>query len=180
VRVNSNLFGFLGKSTKGNAQVEPGDSKLLVPGILQPVITTPLPPIGGFNSSTIPAAGIRDTFYVNDERGMTVNGIITLAQLLPGLWRCSWWHWIRAVGAVNDLTSRGELQLAQGPTGQTGTLSRLANTGAFFQSLSGAFDVIVEGTADGTGTLLFLHQVFQGAGTGTNLSSVSVHAHKLL
>jgi hypothetical protein len=174
------LFGALAKALKGASSTEPGDSKLLIPGIIQPIAAVPFPLIGGFDTTVTTLAAVRDSIAVNEARQMSVTNLFTPLILQAGLWEIIWQHFVRAQNAVDDLTSFGLIQLACGPVGSTMTLSRVANTRTPYQSLFGRFVTLVEGQADGTGQLTLLHRTIGGLGTGTSLSEVTIIANKLL
>jgi hypothetical protein len=180
MRVNSNLLGAVAKALKGASQIESGDSKLLVPGILQPTIALPFPFIGGFDTTVTTLGIVRDSIMLNEARQMSVTNLFTALQLGAGVWEIIWQHFVRPQGGVDDLTSFGLIQVAAGPVGSTMTLSRVANSRTPFQSLFGRFVTTIEGAADGTGVLSIFHRTIGGLGTGTSLSEITLIANKLM
>jgi hypothetical protein len=172
---NTTILAFLAKALKGNANQQPGDTKIVVPGLFQNVIS--VPEIQTFFDSAPNNTVHVKSFLHADARVFNLTGTTLLTNLGPGLWEVEYSHWITPLGAVNDLTSNVGLQctLAEG-VGSTVNLTRFTNTGLVFQSMRGLLRMTVPSEQN----ISFFVDTIIGAGTGTNASRILLNARRLL
>jgi hypothetical protein len=175
MRANTTILAFLAKALKGNANQEPGDTKIVVPGSFLPVIR--IPEIFVFLNSA-PQATVAIKSLVQTATGLfNLTGTTLQCTLGPGLWEIEWALYINPLGAVNDLTSSVGLQitLAEG-LGSTVDLARFTNTGLVYQALTGRFTALIPAEQN----LQFFTNTIVGAGTGTNAFRARIIANRFL
>jgi len=175
MRANTTILAFLAKALKGNANQEPGDTKIQVPGTFLPIIRVP-EIFTFFNSAPQTNPATKST--IQTSTGLfNVTGNTNILTLGPGLWEIEWALYINPLGAVNDLTSNVALQavLVEG-VGPTVDLARFTNTGLVYQSLTGRFPALLPSEQN----LTFAINTVVGAGTGTNTYRARITASRFL
>ena len=169
------LFGYLGKSGSKTNTPEEGDTRVTIPGIINPVLEIPFPVFALYNAP-LPGGNVPvNSFIYGEELLFNVNSSPTLFPLGPGLWDISVLCDLRAAGGVQDLTSTYRVELLDTTTGISVVLARLANDGTKPQNIFQSWRQLV--TADQTYTVIRTSLV--GLGTGPNLAHLVVKCIRL-
>jgi len=170
------ILAHLAKSLKGQGTQQDGDTKLLVPNVLQPVAAVPLPFFVVYSLAQSSDTQIT-SFQLSDSRVFAANGNTVLCIIGPGLWRINWHHHKRLTGIGNDNTSLCQLLLTLvDGVNPSSILSEITNDsapGAFHQ---GSFDITISSEQK----IQFNALTTIGAGTGTANSRIVIQAFKLL
>jgi hypothetical protein len=169
------LFGYLGKAGSKMNTPEEGDTKLSVPGILQPVIQLPYPVFALYNAPLPGGNTPINSFIYSEEVLFNVNSGVVLFPLSPGVWDFDLQMDLRGAGAVQDNTSTYRIELLDTLTAVSVVLGRLANDSTKGQNLSESWRQMI--TADQAYTITRTSVV--GAGTGTNFAHLCFKATRL-
>jgi hypothetical protein len=176
MKVLSPLFGYFGKSGSKTNTPEEGDTRLTVPGLLQPTIEMVFPCFQLFSAPLPGGANTPVNSWIYSEE-FTYNTLQTpiIANLGPGLWDLSCSIIVRESGAVSDATSTARLDFFDILNGQTVTLLRVSNKQGLDQSELLRFKILVTGDS-----LYSFNKVTQaGAGTGANVCKITIVAQRL-
>jgi hypothetical protein len=169
------LFGYLGKAGSKMNTPEEGDTKLSVPGILQPVIQLPYPVFALYNAPLPGGITPINSFMYSEEVLFNVNSGVVLFPLGPGVWDFDLQMDLRGAGAVQDNTSTYRIELLDTLTAVSIVLGRLANDSTKGQNISESWRQMI--TADQAYTITRTSVV--GAGTGTNFAHLCFKATRL-
>jgi len=169
MRILTPLFGYLGKSNTASTPEE-GDTKILVPGAIQPVLRIPFPFFTLTNSAFPGGVEPINSWIYQQEFLYNVSVGVGIAALAPGLWCIQVWHDKVRAGAINDLTSHNRVDLLDTNTGTFVTLTKILNDVAVPESYSREFWMLIP-----TDQAFSINRTsVAGAGTGTCLSNVKV------
>jgi hypothetical protein len=175
MRVLTPLLGYLGKSGAKANTPEEGDTKILVPGIMQPSLELPFPVFALYNAP-LPAGNTPvNSFMFSEEVLFNVNSGVVLFPLGPGVWDFEAIIDLRGAGAVQDATSTYRIELLDTATGVSVVLGRLANDSTKPQNIRSKWRQMI--TADQAYTITRTSVV--GAGTGTNFAHTCFKATRL-
>lgn len=166
------LFGFLGKSgTKLNTP-EIGDTKVTVPGVLQPILQIPYPYFKLFTAALGAGEVPVESWIFQAEQLFNVSLGTNFVSLGPGLWNLTIKHRIREAGAVSDPTSTDACQLIDTTTGTTIVLTKISNKQGVGQDQLISIPILV--VAEQTYSLN--RTTVAGLGTGVNFGDLLVIA----
>jgi hypothetical protein len=175
MRVLTPLLGYLGKSGAKANTPEEGDTKILVPGLLQPGLEIPFPIFSLYNAP-LPAGNIPvNSFMFSEEVLFNVNSGVVLFPLGPGVWDFDITVDLRGAGAVQDATSTYRIELLDTTTAISVVLARLANDSTKTQNISQRWRQMI--TSDQGYSVTRTSVV--GAGTGTNFAHCIFKATRL-
>jgi hypothetical protein len=177
MKISTLLLANLGKALKGGAQQELGDTRVDMPGRIQPTLEL-VDLFQFFNSvpQVLPDQ-YKKSFIHTDQRLFNVTGTTFLFQISPGFWDIEYAHWVVPEGAVNDTTSNVRLQATLVENvNPTVDVTRLNNTGLIYQFVTGRFRAML---ANDQALSFFINSAV-GAGTGTNRSLIRVSGNRLL
>jgi hypothetical protein len=175
MRVLTPLLGYLGKAGAKANTPEEGDTKILVPGILQPVLEIPFP-VFALYSAALPAGNTPvNSFMFSEEVLFNVNSGIVLFPLGPGVWDFDCTVDLRGAGAVQDATSTYRIELLDTTTAVSVVLARLANDSTKGQSITQKWRQTI--TSEQAFSVTRTSVV--GAGTGTNFAHTIFKATRL-
>ncbi len=177
MKVVSPLFGFLGKANAGHsATPEEGDTKVIVPGIVQPTLEIPFP-VFSFVDAPLPAGGNVPVNSIIFSQKVVFNAALGEVLFIfgPGLWRNNILMYLEEAGAVSDATSTCSLTILDSLTAKTIELMRVTNKQGLDQSKNLSFDLLV--TSDQQYNVA--RQRVAGLGTGLNLCCIVWSASRL-
>jgi hypothetical protein len=166
VRSVTPLFGYLGKSGSKTNTPDEGDTKLTIPGILQPVMEVPYPVLALYNAPLPGGNTPVNSFMLYDEILFNVNSGVVLFPLGPGLWDFDFLLTLRPFGAVQDGTCSYRIELLDTLTAVSINLGRLVNDGTRPQQYRHHWRQLITSEQAYTVTRTTLI----GAGTGTNFA----------
>jgi len=176
MRVVSSLFGYLGKASAGRSVTpEDGDTKFLVPGIVQPSLEIPFP-IFYLYTVPLPAGQLPvNSFIYAEELLYNVGTGVGLFTMGPGLWdiECSLVQ--RIAGAVSDPTSTMRVELVDTLTGSTVVLHRITNGQTQAQTYQSRWRQLI--TVDSA--YQFTRTTLAGLGTGLNVGHLKIICTRL-
>jgi hypothetical protein len=179
MKLQNTVLGQLAKASKGNAQVEDGDSLVTIPNLLLPGIFLPEPNANFFNA--IPAAQSQSkSFMQSDNTVFNVGNSVVMNVLNSGLWYITWHHHVVVQGAVADSTSSVKFELGLigpdfGGGGPVASLTFFSNIQNIFQHARGEFWIHLPKEQQ----LQFIKTTIAGLGTGLNLSRIFFCCQKM-
>jgi hypothetical protein len=176
VKVVTALFGYIGKASAGRAVTpEEGDTKVLVPGVLQPSLEIPYPIFSLFNTP-LPAGQLPvNSFIYAEELLFNVGTGVGLFVIGPGLWDIETSLIQREAGAVSDPTSTYRLELVDTLTAATVVIHRISNIQGRTQTYQSRWRQLV--TVDSA--YQFTRTTIAGLGTGTNFGHLKIICTRL-
>jgi hypothetical protein len=177
MKVLTPIFGFFGKAGSRVNTPEEGDTKLTMPGVLNPTLDLVYPTFQLFNVP-LPggSAGIPIYSWIySEEFSFAGAASPVIAVVGPGLWEFLCSIILEEVGAVSDPTSSARLDMFDQVTGQTVTLLRVRNKQGLDQSEQMRFKLL----ATGDQTYTFTRISVAGLGTGANLAKITIIATRL-
>lgn len=160
------LFGYLGKSGPKVNTPETGDTKLTIPGVINPALEFTYPIFALYNTA-LPAGNTPvNSFMLYDEILFNVNSGVVLFPLGPGLWDFEFSLVLRPFGATQDGTCSYRIELLDTTTGVSINLMRIVNDGTKPQYYKHRWRQLIMSEQAYTVTRTTLI----GAGTGTNFA----------
>jgi hypothetical protein len=169
------LLGYLGKSGAKANTPEEGDTKVLVPGLIQPTIELPFPIFALYNTPLPGGNTPVNSFMFSEEVLFNVNSGVVLFPLGPGVWDFDLLVDLRGAGAVQDNTSTYRIELLDTLLAISVVLARLANDSTKAQNISMKWRQMI--TTEQAYTIT--RTTIVGAGTGTNFAHCCFKATRL-
>jgi len=169
------MFGHLAKSGPKMNTPQEGDTRLTIPGLLQPTIEIPLPFFSFYSTVQSQLAPINSWMYSQNQL-FNLTSLVDIMALGPGLWDLRLFMDLEEQGAVSDATSTCDvLFFALDGTGATVSLARVTNK----QGLNQSQDIIWRQLVTADQTYVFRLSRVIGAGTGLNLARIRIIAVRL-
>lgn len=160
------LMGYLGKSGPKINTPESGDTKILVPGLIQPSLEVPFPCFAFYNAPLPGGNTPVNSFMLYDEILFNVNSSPVLFTIGPGVWDFEVHVALRPFGATQDPTCTYRIEWLDTLAAVSINLGRLINDGTKPQYYSHRWRQLI--MADQAYAMNRISLV--GAGTGTNFA----------